>query len=1034
MQLLAINILKEGFFGILLTFDTIIYGLIGGAFKVFMAVAKARLLTSDTYYNVANKIYLIVGVMMLFVLSYAILRAIIDPDQATKGELGPKMIQRVVIAVVGLALTPAIFNILYQAQGLFMEKDVLAQIFFKGNSTLSVPSYSGDEGGGNGEETSVDEKIKKIGGAVTATSVWQAFFSPADGYNASDVTTNASEYFAAGTLAGIGCAAGIATSAALATGVLVIPVIGWIAAPLIMGATIYSCVTAAGELSAASSVSSATNGKDMTLEEAYAYTSSGGSFSVYIAFLHNYTDNDTKNGRVNYLFLISTICGLFILYSFLSFTIDMGIRAAKLAYLQIVAPIPLVMQVLPKYKDTFTKWYKSVFSAFAEVFIRISVVYIVVYVICHLSDVFSAVSKGFANSDLNTLEAALAYAALIMGLIAFCRKAPNIIQQTLGISGGDLKFGLGEKLKDGGVFAATAIGHGGITSAVRGFRNFDKKKWQQEHNVNGDTFNGKAGAALAQLMSGVGGLGAGMGRASWNQFGDIFGGAPKQEANNWGDALNKGEEAAQQHMDAVQKANERRSEHFKAVNAVQKTQQELQTAEAAAAAANAALAAANPADANYATLQADAQAKNKAAEDARAAYVAAQEKAWDTTALGAFDESTRKKITAWSVGSIDTSKFDTKLQLLGTIEDFRDQARATTAKDANVQAAQLIKNQVDSETVSEYDDERYARDVQTARTAAAARDYSAVPRTERQAYLDAQAEATAARAYANAHLGDAAAQTAAADAESRALTAHAEWQTAIEVAKNKAIADAVAAISKEDYRRSAEELDAAREDLRRRQQAAKDSLETAQDIAFSQFLASGDPKAVQMMQKFATDNATELQRFADDEITFEDATGTKHTVTIREMLRTEYGLDVDSASFDQDMLTLSGGKGSVRATVNDVEVSNLELPDGTPVTITDPVTGTVKSTFKFNVQYSADGKTIEHYIDVDGVFGPAGGTVSPSDFHGRVTRAKGKAEAKENKIRRIADAAKKARTAVVTSAEYIKAQNQKRQQKEAGKK
>ena len=84
------------------------------------------------------------------------------------------------------------------------------------------------------------------------------------------------------------------------------------------------------------------------------------------------------------------IYGAFCLYAFASFSIDMGVRAAKLAYYQIIAPVPLIMQVLPKYKDTFSKYIKNVVSTFLEVFIRISVVYIVVYVICHLQDLFSS--------------------------------------------------------------------------------------------------------------------------------------------------------------------------------------------------------------------------------------------------------------------------------------------------------------------------------------------------------------------------------------------------------------------------------------------------------------------------------------------------------------------------------------------------------------------------------------------------------------------------------------------------------------------
>ena len=115
--LFIIKALEKGFIGILLTLDTLIYGLISSSFRVFMALAGARLLSSSAYTEIANKIYIIVGVLMLFVLSYAILKAIVDPDQATKGDYGPKMRKNVVIAVVGLAIAPVIFNLMYQAQG-----------------------------------------------------------------------------------------------------------------------------------------------------------------------------------------------------------------------------------------------------------------------------------------------------------------------------------------------------------------------------------------------------------------------------------------------------------------------------------------------------------------------------------------------------------------------------------------------------------------------------------------------------------------------------------------------------------------------------------------------------------------------------------------------------------------------------------------------------------------------------------------------------------------------------------------------------
>ena len=100
MNLLIFNIgdsIKEGFAGIILTLDGIIYGLISSMYKVYTLLASARIFSSDAFTMIANKLYVIIGVAMLFVLAYSILRAIIDPDQAGKGDMaGGKIVKGVI--------------------------------------------------------------------------------------------------------------------------------------------------------------------------------------------------------------------------------------------------------------------------------------------------------------------------------------------------------------------------------------------------------------------------------------------------------------------------------------------------------------------------------------------------------------------------------------------------------------------------------------------------------------------------------------------------------------------------------------------------------------------------------------------------------------------------------------------------------------------------------------------------------------------------------------------------------------------------
>jgi hypothetical protein len=83
---------------------------------------------------------------MLFVLSYAMLKAIVNPDEGKKS-FGPGLIKRIVIAVVGLAIAPALFNLMYQVQGLVLEHNVLGKLFFRSDNTTLVSPGTVDVGG-----------------------------------------------------------------------------------------------------------------------------------------------------------------------------------------------------------------------------------------------------------------------------------------------------------------------------------------------------------------------------------------------------------------------------------------------------------------------------------------------------------------------------------------------------------------------------------------------------------------------------------------------------------------------------------------------------------------------------------------------------------------------------------------------------------------------------------------------------------------------------------------------------------------------
>ncbi len=833
--LFIVDILKEGFIGILLLLDTLIYGLIASAFKIFMALASARLLSNETYTEVSNKIYIIVGVFMLFVISYSLLKGIVDPDKELKESLGPGMLRNVVTAIVGLAITPFIFNLMYQAQGLFMENDVLARIFFVIGDSEQV-----DVGG---ENVDPDDYVDSVGGALTAASLWQAFFYPAEdsGKDAEDIEANAFDYYLEGALELIGCAA--------ATGALIVGVangwnpVGW--AALLVGAVAgFLCVSGVNDVKTGDEAMDAI-GDDgtVTLAQAYNIAESTGDFGIFTVFLENYVDD----GDISYYWGISTIAGAFALYSFVSFSIDMGIRAAKLAYLQIIAPIPLILNILPKYKDSFKKYVDSVISTFLEVFIRITVVYIVVYMICHLPELFSSMSA--FKDRLSGTEVIFAKALLILGLVAFCRRAPDMIGELLHIPKGSMSLGIGKKIAEGGGYAAGAIAGAGATAAVRNF-----------------TGSRSRGRSIAQSIANAGrGFFGGAGRATLSQFNPMRG---PQPASSIDDMRKAAGEAAEKANDAFEHVADRHDAYNSAHDAYQRATDEYNDAVAERDRAAADVARYG----EETTRGKEALARKKAAEEKMATALAQREKSSalmkENTVKGELSDKIQTRVTAWATGTVDMKVDDAAIKFGAALDDLKGEAREEAFKKDNVSKALRARQaELEGRTVSEYrdgwDEDSYNEelrkrlaadtDYETARTNfdSAKSDMSSKKATlesreaelgakkaeleaARQKVIDLRAEgADAARiAAAEADIGVKEGSVRAAQSVyDGALDEYNDANTAFETARTSLNARRTEIVADFDKQAKKGELELAkeREELEQEKKAAKDAAEAAAD-------------------------------------------------------------------------------------------------------------------------------------------------------------------------------------------------------------
>lgn len=179
----------------------------------------------------------------------------------------------------------------------------------------------------------------------------------------------------------------------------------------------------------------------------------------------------TRYYLYSYLWGISTIVGILMVFMLLGISIDVAKRVFKMIILQIVAPIPIMTLIDPKSKTkdgTFGKWLSMLISTFLDIFIKLGILYVVLMMIQLI------VSKGlFTNFPEFTdqpLRAAYLIVFLILGLIFFAKEAPKFIKDSLGIkdSGAGMGVGFGAAAGAlGGLIAGRGLS-GAMTGAVAG--------------------------------------------------------------------------------------------------------------------------------------------------------------------------------------------------------------------------------------------------------------------------------------------------------------------------------------------------------------------------------------------------------------------------------------------------------------------------------------------------------------------------------------------------------------------------------------
>jgi len=443
---------------------TSVYKIAAFAFKIFLILAGGELINADEYKLLLENTYVIIGIVMLFVVAFALLKGMVNPDEQKKSTSTiKKMLVNLVTSSIILVLLNPFFTFMFDFQKSVIANENTIGKFF---------------GFGNINSSSSDGAINQveIGANMIVNSIFTAFFDVSEGYcNEQDKLTVEE------------CRNLIMDDGGY----------GW--------------------------------DGDLKFSEAVKKVNLDGDFTNYADYAEA-----VNGGNIEYSFLLSVVAGFILVYIAVSYCFDMALRLVKLVFYQLIAPIPVLLRVIPEGKlgDIFSNWLKITFACYFEVYVRIFILYFCIFLCLKITD-GPLFNSNLVNSGFLTI--AFTKAFVFMGLMTFMRQAPQLISKLFpALDTGNMKLGIREKLAAGGGFAAGAVLGGGVTALTRNAINSGKNaknKWQATKGLTGKdkakaigsalwaTTGGVIGSSLAGGISGAARSGkAGVGAKSWKDM------------------------------------------------------------------------------------------------------------------------------------------------------------------------------------------------------------------------------------------------------------------------------------------------------------------------------------------------------------------------------------------------------------------------------------------------------------------------------------------------------------------------------------
>ena len=422
------SVARDALRSLMLSLCNIIYKLISFVYEVFYNLGTARILFDSDVQPIFRKIGLIIGLFMVFRVAFAFIQYVVNPDTMFDKQKGiGKIIVKVIVSIVLLGSTQFLFNAAFTIQDKILESQILEKVIL------------------GGEYTETENGMRDFGSNLSST-----FFTSFYRINDDPNLANSETYNLCKNILGENneeLKENIRTSSGSITGT---------------GANV--CLNLKSEY----------NNVDSNIDKAI----SKGKIDK-----EEYIISFDGDG------LVALLVGGLCLYTGFMFTFQVAVRLIQLAYLELIAPIPIIMYITPKGDEQLKKWGTQCTTTFLDFFLRVAIIYFAKFIV----EIILNSNALNIYADSNAFESLYLTCIMIIATLIFVKKVPNLLKEIFPSLGGAAGFSYdisGKAFKDTMkmVQNATPIGWGlklgkaGIGAVDRKIHNLPKprNKFQQK--------------------------------------------------------------------------------------------------------------------------------------------------------------------------------------------------------------------------------------------------------------------------------------------------------------------------------------------------------------------------------------------------------------------------------------------------------------------------------------------------------------------------------------------------------------------------